>query len=207
MLLRDILWTYTVFVLNSCVFDLLPSIFFHSTIFFKQKNGLIPKSFPPLIHHIMTLTPSLCSLRCIAVAEPLPGLSCRYQALEYTSEMQDMSPRNPLIHTASYRLQICVALNKNTHGLMMTNQHFKLPSLGSCCLEAIFFWAKNASKIQSFLQSPGCFLGFGRFGWYGHSANQNYRTTIPFFQTLQLSCRNLQISWIKKKLRGLLTTY
>ena len=52
--------------------------------FFQTKTGLIPESFPPLIHHIMVLTPSPCSLRCIAVAEPLPSLSGRYQALEYT---------------------------------------------------------------------------------------------------------------------------
>lgn len=111
------------------------NIFSFNIFFQTTRIGLIPESFPPLIHHIMTLTPSLCSLRCIAVAEPLPGLSSRYQALEYTSEMQDMSPWE--IHSSillPIGLKYLRSLNKNTHGLMMMHQHFKLPSLGSCRL-------------------------------------------------------------------------
>lgn len=116
MLLRDILWTYTVFVLSLCVFLIIYlHQYFFIQHFFSNKNRPDSWILPTIdsSHHGLKSLKSLqLKMHCCSRTSPKPLKSIPSTA--YIPEMQDMSLRNPFIHTASQRASnICVALNKN----------------------------------------------------------------------------------------------
>ena len=86
---------YTVFVLTLCgVWSFTFKIFSFNN-FCSNKNRT-DSWIPSHLWFIQNqgLCPSPCSLRCIAVAKPLPSLSSRYQALEYTGKAGHVPERS-----------------------------------------------------------------------------------------------------------------
>lgn len=94
---------YSICVELVCVFDHLPSpIFFHSIIGSNNKNrpdSWILPTFDSSHHGLKSLKSLQLKMHCCSRTSPKPLKSIPSTA--YIPEMQDMSPRNPFIHTAS----------------------------------------------------------------------------------------------------------